>query len=184
MSAATSGGIDTQGSRWEVFKQDTPKKSHQAVGSVHASDPEHALLTARNVFVRRPNAVSLWVVPAGAIYSKTAEELAGGLEPQNETEAKTQPYLIFCKTGHRRSLTFVDHVGEVEARSPEQALNQALDTFADEDAVAWWVVPASAVVRSDEDVVESWFEPAKTKTYKQQSAYGLGRQAPQRTGEE
>lgn len=164
---------DTQGSRWEVFKQDTPKKPHQAVGSVHASDPEHALLTARNVFVRRPNAVSLWVVPAGEIFSRTAEELAGGLESPNPSNAETHPYLIFRKTGHRRSLTFVDHVGEVEAGSPEQALSQALDTFADEDAVAWWVVPASAVVRSDEDVVESWFEPAKTKIYKQQSAYGL-----------
>ena len=43
---------DTQWPRWEVFKQDTPKKPHQAVGTVHATDPEHALLTARNVFAR------------------------------------------------------------------------------------------------------------------------------------
>ena len=166
-------GTSTRDSRWEVFKQDTPKKPHQAVGSVHASDAEHALLTARNVFVRRPSAVSLWVVPVSEIFSRTVEELEGGLEPSNETDAEAHPYLIFRKTGHRRGLTFVEHVGELEATSPERALRLALDTFADEDAVAWWIVPTSAVVRSDEDVMESWFEPAKTKTYKQQSAYGL-----------
>ena len=37
-------------------------KVHQAVGSVHAADPQHALFTARSVFARRPAAVSLWAV--------------------------------------------------------------------------------------------------------------------------
>lgn len=31
--------MDTQWPRWEVFKQDTPHKPHQAVGSVHAATP-------------------------------------------------------------------------------------------------------------------------------------------------
>ncbi len=174
MSAAPSGGVDTQWPRWEVFKQDTPKKPHQAVGSVHAADAEHALLTARNVFARRPSAVSLWVVPAAAVFSVTAEELEKGSSPQAQPPASTpRTYLVFCKTGHRRSMTFVDHVGEVVATSPQDALERVLTTFENEDAVTWWLVPAHALTRSHDADVESWFAPAKTKTYKQQSAYGL-----------
>lgn len=67
---------DTQWPRYEVFKQDNPKKPHEAVGSVHAPDAEMALLNARDVFVRRPFAVSLWVVKADNIFTMTREELA------------------------------------------------------------------------------------------------------------
>ena len=165
--------MDTQWPRWEVFKQDSPEKPHQAVGSVHATDAEHALLTARNVFARRPNAVSLWVVPASAVFSVTAEELAGSSQKPPTSLSEPQTYLVFRKTGHRRSMAFVDHIGEVQATSSRDALTQALTTFKDEDAVTWWLVPESAVTRSDDAAVESWFAPAKTKTYKQQSAYGL-----------
>ncbi|MCX7601844.1 MAG: phenylacetic acid degradation protein, partial [Meiothermus sp.] len=70
--------MDTQWPRWEVFKQDTPSKPHQAVGSVHAADPQHALLTARNIFARRPQAVSMWVARADDIFSWTKEEIAEG----------------------------------------------------------------------------------------------------------
>src|SRR5690606_10476173 len=73
--ANAGGPSDTQWPRWEVFKQDAPNRPHQAVGSVHATDPEHALVTARNVFARRPAAVSMWVAPADAIFSRTLEQL-------------------------------------------------------------------------------------------------------------
>lgn len=165
--------LDTQWPRWEVFKQDSAKKPHQAVGSVHAGDAEHALLTARNVFARRPNAVSMWVVPAEVIFSVTAEELTKTPDIVNREEGDVKTsYLVFQKRGHRRSMTFVEHVGEVEAISPEQALRKTLETFPQDDVVTWWMVPKAAVVQSDEGDVESWFEPAKTKTFKQQSAYG------------
>ncbi|CAN5732986.1 phenylacetic acid degradation protein [soil metagenome] len=165
--------MDTQWPRWEVFKQDTPKKPHQAVGTVHATDAEHALLTARNVFARRPNAVSLWVVPASSVFSVTAEELADSSPQAQFPASEPQTYLVFCKTGHRRSMAFVDHIGEVEAANSRDALHKALTTFETENAVTWWLVPESAVTRSDDADIESWFAPAKTKTYKQQSAYGL-----------
>ena len=61
-----------------MFKQDAAGKVHQAVGSVHATDPEHALFTARSVFARRPAAVSLWAVREHDICSMTREELENG----------------------------------------------------------------------------------------------------------
>lgn len=171
--------METQWPRWEVFKQDTPSKPHQAVGSVHAADPEHALLTARNVFVRRPQAVSLWVARAEDVYAWTKEELAERQARQVENGGTSSPlsstnkYLVFRKTSHKRSMTFVDHVGEVEARTPEEALERARALFTDREALTWWIVPAHKVYHSDpsQETVESWFAPAKDKTYKQQQYY-------------
>jgi ring-1,2-phenylacetyl-CoA epoxidase subunit PaaB len=40
---------------------------HQHVGSLHAVDPEMALENARDVFTRRGEVVSIWVVPSVAI---------------------------------------------------------------------------------------------------------------------
>lgn len=169
--------MDTQWPRWEVFKQDAPGKPHQAVGSVHAADPEHALLTARNVFARRPQAVSMWVVRAEDIFSATKEELleakhTHSTEPQ-ATGHKPQAFAAFRKTSHKRSMTFVDYVGEVEAATPEEALRKAQATFTDTEALAWWLVPAAKIVKSDPSpqTIESWFAPAKDKTYKQQQYY-------------
>jgi ring-1,2-phenylacetyl-CoA epoxidase subunit PaaB len=67
---------DTQWPRFIVFQQAKVDAPHQYAGSVHAPDAEMALMNARDVFVRRPTCVSLWVVPSTAVFSRTAEELA------------------------------------------------------------------------------------------------------------
>lgn len=179
MSAAAPDG---QWPRWEVFKQDAAGKPHQAVGSVHATDPEHALLMARSVFARRPAAVSLWVAPAGAVVAVTAEQLAagdvpGGAPAGDGTGAAEARYLVFRKSSHRRAMTFVDHVGEVTAASAAAALAAARAAFPEPPALAWWLVPAASVTASPDAEAEAWFAPARGKTYKQQSEYA---QLPQR----
>lgn len=159
--------------RWEVFKKDNQKKPYQAVGSVHATDPEHALLNAKNVFVRRPAAVALWVAPVSVIFSRSLEELER--EPLTVTENRpVQPFEIFRKGTHRRSMTFMDHLGRIEAADPASALALARVQFG--EGLAWWVIPTDAITGTDpaeETIVEAWFEPAKSKTYKQQSQYGF-----------
>ncbi|BDP42404.1 phenylacetic acid degradation protein [Deinococcus aetherius] len=163
---------DTQWSRWEVFKQDAPNRPWQAVGSVHAGDPDHALLTARNVFARRPSAVSLWTVRESDILTATPEELETRPEVQ-DTPGEAGTYHLGLKRTHKRSMTFVDLVGTLEASGPGDALRQARE--AHPDALTWLVFPESGVVRTDDDpgTVESWFAPAKDKTYKQQQYYGV-----------
>lgn len=161
--------------RWEVFKQDAEGKPHQAIGSVHAPDAQGALLNARHVFVRRPAAVSLWVAPAFAVHSWSAEELErglGGEPPEPEPADESRTFLVFVKTSNRRAMTFVDHVGDVTASGPLAALQAAREKFAVDPALVWWLVPASQITASAADEVASWFEPARDKTYKQQSAYG------------
>lgn len=171
---------DSQWPRWEVFKQDNARKVHQAVGSVHAADPEHALLTARHVFVRRPSAVSLWVAPADAIFSVTTEQLEQ-LESHPQLLAEhsphaLQPYTVFGKREQRSSMTYVDYFGEVEATSAAEALQQAIERFGQAEASAeifvWWLIPNAVLYQSRDEDSDAWFEPAASKTYKQQSQYG------------
>lgn len=169
---------DTQWPRYEVFKQDAPGKPHQAVGSVHAPDAEMALLNARDVFARRPQAVSMWVVPASAILSRTAEEMEADPDWAHklaQAEGKERPFLIFTKTSQRRSMTYVTHVGKATATSAEEALATAVNSgqFDVDQVWVWWVVPESAITRSNPEDVTSHFAPAAEKTYRQQSYYGF-----------
>lgn len=171
----TQTSPDTQWPRWEIFKQDSEKRPYQSVGSVHAGDPNHALLTARNVFVRRPAAVNLWAVREDDILIATPEEVATHPEVL-QTPGEGDTYHVGVKKSHKRSMTFVDLVGTVQATGPGDALRQASEAHA--DALAWLVFPESAIARTDDDAetVESWFAPAKDKTYKQQQYYGtIGR---------
>ncbi len=52
---------------WEVFVRARNGLAHQHVGSVHAADAGMALQHARDVYTRRSEGVSLWVVPSNSI---------------------------------------------------------------------------------------------------------------------
>jgi ring-1,2-phenylacetyl-CoA epoxidase subunit PaaB len=52
---------------WEVFIRSKGGLSHKHVGSVHAPDAELALRHARDVYTRRQEGISLWVVRSSDI---------------------------------------------------------------------------------------------------------------------
>ena len=52
---------------WEVFIRSRNGLSHRHVGSVHAADATMALGAARDVYTRRGEGLSIWVVPSAAI---------------------------------------------------------------------------------------------------------------------
>lgn len=159
---------DTQWPRFEVFEQERPGQPHRNAGSVHAPDAEIALQNARDVFVRRPETHSLWVAPASRILARTAEELAAGLMPplSESAEQATETYLVFQKQTQRQAETFVVHVGEVEAASPEAALAAAVAVYGADTAFVWWIVPESAITRSDPAEAEPFFAPARDKPFR------------------
>ena len=66
---------------WEVFVRGRRGLSHNHVGSLHASDAEMALRNARDVYTRRMEGVSLWVVPSSAISASSPEEKDPFFEP-------------------------------------------------------------------------------------------------------
>jgi ring-1,2-phenylacetyl-CoA epoxidase subunit PaaB len=129
-----------------------------------------ALLMARDVFVRRPPCASLWVAPAEHILSRTAHELEHAAWPEEESDPQAQAefYYVFQKQKEAGSPTFV---GAVEAVSPGQALRRALAVFAQSKALVWWVFPVGSVTSSAAGDVESMFEPAVDKPFRDQADY-------------
>jgi ring-1,2-phenylacetyl-CoA epoxidase subunit PaaB len=61
--------VTTNWPLWEVFIQPRRGLSHVHVGSVHAVDPHMALANARDVYTRRGEGESIWVVEAGRIHA-------------------------------------------------------------------------------------------------------------------
>ena len=165
---------DSQWPRYQVFLQEKQGAPHQDVGSVHAPDSEIALQNARDVFVRRPACINLWVVPADAILSKTAQELEiwraalaanrTGNEATQEVNRSKEIYYVFNKA---RSASPQALVGTVEASSPNQALENALQKYSHEPpAFAWWVFPQKLVIRSEQDDIDSLFAPSLDKPFR------------------
>ena len=52
---------------WEVFVRSNRGLSHVHAGSLHAPDATMALRNARDLYTRRNEGVSIWVVPSDAI---------------------------------------------------------------------------------------------------------------------
>ncbi len=58
---------ETATTLWEVFIRARNGLAHRHVGSVHAADVTLALSAARDVYTRRGEGLSIWVVPSAAI---------------------------------------------------------------------------------------------------------------------
>ncbi len=59
---------------WEVFVRPKRGLNHVHVGSLHAADAETALRNARDVYTRRNEGVSIWVVPAEEVTASSPDE--------------------------------------------------------------------------------------------------------------
>ena len=66
---------------WEVFIRGQHGLAHKHVGSLHASDAEMAINNARDVYTRRNEGVSIWVVPSNAITASDPSEKGMMFEP-------------------------------------------------------------------------------------------------------
>ena len=59
---------------YEVFVRSKHGLNHKHVGSVHAADAEMAMENARDLYTRRSEGVSIWVVPSSAITASSPDE--------------------------------------------------------------------------------------------------------------
>ncbi len=66
---------------WEVFVRSRRGLNHQPVGSLHAPAATMALRNARDIYTRRSEGVSLWVVPAAAIVASSPDEKDSFFDP-------------------------------------------------------------------------------------------------------
>ena len=70
---------------WEVFVRSSRGLSHVHAGSLHAPDAAMALRNARDLYTRRNEGVSIWVVPADAIASSDPDNKGSFFEsPQGK----------------------------------------------------------------------------------------------------
>ncbi len=59
---------------WEVFVRSKAGLDHKHVGSLQAADAEMALENARDLYTRRSEGVSLWVVESSQIHASDPHE--------------------------------------------------------------------------------------------------------------
>ena len=75
---------NTQWPLWEVFMQGKPGLAHKHMGSVHATDKELALENARDLYSRRNEGTSIWVVPAEAITASNPDDDEEFFDPADD----------------------------------------------------------------------------------------------------
>jgi len=66
---------------WEVFVRSKQGLEHKHCGSLHAADAQQALQMARDVYTRRQEGVSIWVVPSHTITASEPDDKAAFFEP-------------------------------------------------------------------------------------------------------
>ncbi len=59
---------------WEVFVRSREGLSHKHVGSLHAPDAELALQNARDLYTRRSEGISVWVVRSTDIVASDPDD--------------------------------------------------------------------------------------------------------------
>lgn len=75
---------------WEVFIRGQHGLSHRHVGSLHAPDAEMAIRNARDVYTRRNEGVSIWVVEARHVTATVPDE-KGPLFDPSESKVYRHP---------------------------------------------------------------------------------------------
>ena len=66
---------------WEVFIRSKQGLDHKHAGSLHAADAQMAIENARDVYTRRMEGVSIWVVESKFITASNPEEAGELYEP-------------------------------------------------------------------------------------------------------
>ena len=69
---------------WEVFIRSKAGLDHKHAGSLHAADAQMAIENARDVYTRRNEGVSIWVVESKHIHASEPNESAALFEPAND----------------------------------------------------------------------------------------------------
>lgn len=69
---------------YEVFVRSKHGLNHRHVGSVHAADKSMAMENARELYTRRNEGVSIWVVPSNNITASTPDEKEPLFDPSQD----------------------------------------------------------------------------------------------------
>ena len=76
--------LDTQLDLWEVLIQSKSGLPYIHAGSVHASDNKMALQNARDIYTRRGEGTSIWVMPSKYIVASNPDDNDMLFDPSND----------------------------------------------------------------------------------------------------
>jgi ring-1,2-phenylacetyl-CoA epoxidase subunit PaaB len=76
-----NNNTSTEWPLWEVFIRSKNGLDHKHAGSLHAADATMAIENARDVYTRRMEGVSIWVVESKHIIASNPEEAGELYEP-------------------------------------------------------------------------------------------------------
>ena len=79
-----SGGGGADWPLWEVFIRSKQGLDHKHAGSLHAADAQMAIENARDVYTRRMEGVSIWVVESKYIHATNPEEAGELFDPATD----------------------------------------------------------------------------------------------------
>ena len=80
-NALADGGKQSDWPLWEVFIRSKQGLDHKHAGSLHATDAQMAIENARDVYTRRMEGVSIWVVESKYIHASNPDEGGELFEP-------------------------------------------------------------------------------------------------------
>jgi ring-1,2-phenylacetyl-CoA epoxidase subunit PaaB len=69
---------------WEIFIRSKQGLDHKHVGSLHAADAQMAIENARDVYTRRMEGISIWVVESKHIHASNPDEAEALYDPAND----------------------------------------------------------------------------------------------------
>ncbi len=69
---------------WEVFIRSKQGLDHKHAGSLHAADAQMAIENARDVYTRRNEGISIWVVESKYIHASNPDDAESFYEPSTD----------------------------------------------------------------------------------------------------
>ena len=69
---------------WEVFIRSKQGLNHKHAGSLHAADAQMAIENARDVYTRRNEGISIWVVESKYIHASNPDDAESFYEPATD----------------------------------------------------------------------------------------------------
>jgi len=163
---------------YEVFVRS--KLAHVHAGSLHAADLEMAMTNARDVYTRRSEGVSLWVIPGDQLFAwnfdgdtikaEQVYEHPQFEKPATETQG-VQQWEVFFRT--KQGLSH-KHVGSITTDQASTAISEAIKIYGDSLKITnVWVVPSTRINASDPAESESFYDPAENKLFRHATFYVL-----------
>lgn len=69
---------------WEVFIRPRNGLAHRHCGSLHAPDAEMAIQAARDVYTRRGEGQSIWVIPSSEVTASDPDDKSEIFDPADD----------------------------------------------------------------------------------------------------